>query len=961
MPPAVQRLWLTLRRLLAGLCTPWVAWRARALQSCRSPHQRVRLATSAMLWLVGCMGFFQVWHMDRIEQQRGVDTHVVDMALHDTALSQQLGRAALLAGLGGGDWRGQATQRLQAALERSQEQAQQLDLTILSQQAVDAQSDDLLRQSLKAWHAARERLWYRAEVLLNAMDSHDSARMSNALVELQSVVDGAVLAGDQLALSSTNVADARHHLALRSLKIGAGVTLLLLLALALGIGEPTARAVGRLHHQTTALLAALPNGVVMRNAQGQVVWSNAALAQQLRLSPAQVSGHEQPDPGWSLLHEDGQPMPVSQSPAMQVLASGLALRSGTLGVKSADGELTWLHYNAEPVFDERRRATGSVVCYTDITEHRRQQLMLAHTVDAAGVGTWLWDMGQHSVTCNDRLLTMLGYRPGEISLREDDWLGLIHPEDCTLWQEALRAHQLNPDMPCRAEIRIRRPDGEWAVVLSCGVVIDRDVNGQPSRMAGIHIDQTEQVQMQAMLRHAARTDGLTQMPNRAAVFDHVQQVIDRARAEPDFGYAVLFMDFDRFKQVNDTLGHAAGDELLRQIASRLRQALRGQDSVQLSPGHSHTAGRIGGDEFVVVLEAVNSREEACAVARRLMNTLSAPYQISNQLVHSSASIGIVTAEHPGIDAYTVMRDADTAMYEAKRCGRGRYVVFDTTMHERVAHSVDTERDLRLALQRDELFVVYQPVVDLQHGGPAGVEALVRWRHPTRGLVSPLDFITVAEESGLIVALGHHVLQTACNQFMSWQGLLGAHAPKSLAVNLSPRQLHSSTLIADVQDCIAQSGINPQQLQLEVTESLAAQDDSARAKLRELKALGVRIALDDFGTGYSSLACLHQLPVDTVKIDRSFVTHAETSAYHRVLIEATIRVAQTLGMSTVAEGIETDSQAALMRELQCAKGQGYLFARPLEVDALLAWCGQRLVAMPPSPGPPAKVEREVQAA
>ena len=960
MPPAIPRLWLYPRRLLAGLYTPWAGWLSRTVQSCRSPHQRVRLATAAMLLLVGCMGFFQVRHMDRIEQQRGVDTHVVDMALHDTALSQQLGRAALLARLDGDNWREQATHRLQAALAHSQAQAQELDLAILSQKAVDAQSDALLHQALKSWHAARERLWYRAGVMLNAMDSADPARTSQALIELQTVVDSAVHAGDELALHSTKVADARHHLALNSLKVWAGVTLLLL-ALALGIGEPTARAVGRQHQQTTALLAALPNGVVMRNAQGQVVWSNSAVEQQLRLTPAQVLGREQPDPGWSMLHEDGQPMPLSQSPALQVLASGQALRSGTLGVKSADGELTWLHYNAEPMFDESRRATGSVVCYTDITEHRRQQLMLAHTVEAAGVGTWLWDMGQHTVTCNDRLLTMLGYRPGEISLREDDWLGLIHPEDRALWQQALRAHQLNPELPCRAEMRIRRPDSEWAVVLSCGVVIDRDVHGQPSRMAGIHIDQTEQVQMQAMLRHAARTDGLTQMPNRAAVFDHVQQVIDRARSEPDFGYAVLFMDFDRFKQVNDTLGHAAGDELLRQIASRLRQALRGHDSVHLSPGHVHTAGRIGGDEFVVVLEAVNSREEACAVARRLMNTLAAPYQISNQLVHSSASIGIVTSEHPGTDANTVMRDADTAMYEAKRCGRGRYVVFDTSMHERVAHSVDTERDLRLALQRDELFVIYQPVVDLQHGGPAGVEALVRWRHPTRGLVSPLDFITVAEESGLIVALGHHVLRTACTQFVSWQALLGAQAPKSLAVNLSPRQLHSSTLIADVQDCIAQSGIKPQHLQLEVTESLAAQDDSARAKLRELKALGVRIALDDFGTGYSSLACLHQLPVDTVKIDRSFVTHAETSAYHRVLIEATIRVAQTLGMSTVAEGIETDSQAALMRELQCAKGQGYLFARPLEEDALLAWCSQRLVARPPSPEPLAKAEREVQAA
>ncbi|MBI3368961.1 MAG: EAL domain-containing protein, partial [Burkholderiales bacterium] len=495
------------------------------------------------------------------------------------------------------------------------------------------------------------------------------------------------------------------------------------------------------------------------------------------------------------------------------------------------------------------------------------------------------------------------------------------------------------------ELRIRRPDGDWAAVLSCGQVIEHAPDGAPRRMAGIHVDMTEQMQMQAMLRHAARTDSLTQLPNRAAVFDRVQQAINRAGEEADFGYAVLFMDFDRFKQVNDTLGHAVGDELLRQIAHRLRSALRPGDQVR--PGaayHAHTAGRIGGDEFVVVLEGVQGREQACAVARRLMDVLAAPYQIGQHCVHSSASIGIVTSEHPANDAHTVMRDADTAMYEAKRSGRGRYIVFDASMHERVAHGLETENELRLALQRDELFVVYQPVVDLHAGGPASVEALVRWQHPRRGLVPPIEFIPVAEESGLIVELGRHVLATACRQFVAWQRELGEHAPKALAVNLSPAQLKAPSLVADVRQVMAESGIAPHQLQLEVTESLAAQDETARTRLRELKGLGLRVALDDFGTGYSSLACLHQLPVDTVKIDRSFVSHAETSDYHRVLIEATIRVASTLGMDTVAEGIETAGQATLMHSLHCGRGQGYWFAKPLSADDLARWVCARAEAL-----------------
>jgi len=389
-------------------------------------------------------------------------------------------------------------------------------------------------------------------------------------------------------------------------------------------------------------------------------------------------------------------------------------------------------------------------------------------------------------------------------------------------------------------------------------------------------------------------------------------------------------------RLGDAISRSASHGPVRQDAAGAPHAPQGPQQ----PAPSQMAGRIGGDEFVVVLEGALGRDEACAVARRLMEVLAVPYRIGNQVVHSSASIGIVTSEHPANDANTVMRDADTAMYEAKRGGRGRCVVFDPAMHERVARSVETESDLRLALQRDELFVVYQPVVELQQAGPGGVEALVRWRHPRRGLVNPVDFIPVAEESGLIVELGAFVLATACRQFVAWQRALGPLAPGSLAVNLSPMQLRIPGLISEVQRCLADSGLAPGLLQLEVTESLAAQDDNARAKLKELKALGIRIALDDFGTGYSSLACLHQLPVDTVKIDRSFVMHAETSDYHRVLIEATIRVAETLGMSTVAEGIETEGQAALMRRLHCGRGQGYLWASPLEADALCAWLTRR---------------------
>ena len=442
----------------------------------------------------------------------------------------------------------------------------------------------------------------------------------------------------------------------------------------------------------------------------------------------------------------------------------------------------------------------------------------------------------------------------------------------------------------------------------------------------------------------SRTDPLTRLPNRTVVMERLQRALAHAQRHPGYGFAVLFMDFDRFKQVNDTLGHSAGDELLRQIAARLTLALRPGDAVARleSDAPDTVAARLGGDEFVVVLDGVGDIRRAAVVAERLLAELAEPYLVEATPVHSTVSIGVVLCGGAGADpaalpsAEDLLRHADTAMYEAKRAGRARWVLFDDSMQERLVRALAMENDLRRALRENELFVVYQPVLDLQSRAVTGVEALVRWRHPQRGLVPPADFIGVAEESGLIDALGAQVLEMACRQFVQWQDSLGPVAPQQLAVNLSRAQLKRPALVNDVRGVLQAHGMAPDQLQLEVTESLAAQDDAVQATLRELKNLGVRLALDDFGTGYSSLACLHQMPVDTVKIDRSFVKHAETVEYHRVLIEATIRVARTLGMTTVAEGIETDGQAELMESLECDRGQGFLFSRPQEAPELEAW-------------------------
>jgi diguanylate cyclase (GGDEF)-like protein len=471
----------------------------------------------------------------------------------------------------------------------------------------------------------------------------------------------------------------------------------------------------------------------------------------------------------------------------------------------------------------------------------------------------------------------------------------------------------------------------------------------PTRLMAVVTDATHEVQreqerMARRLKTAARTDALTRMPNREALLEQAQQMLARlpGSGAGGIGFALLFLNCDRFRQINDALGQAAGDRLLVQIGERIRATLRPpSDRIDPNAGAGQMAARVGADEFAVLLDGLRCREDAERIAARLLDALGRSYQLpGGQVVNCRLSMGLVWGADAGGFAGEMLRDASIAMVEAKRAGGALCTVFEPAMRERAARRADIESELRQALAGDELFVVYQPVVGLRPDGgtdlSAGVEALVRWQHPQRGVVPPVEFIQVAEESGLIGALGDFVLRRACRDFMAWQRELGAQAPRLLAVNLSRAQLGQTDWPATVRAILDEVGMRPAQLQLEVTESLAAQDQQVQDRLHELKALGITLALDDFGTGYSSLSSLHQLPVDTVKIDRSFVCQADTSHHHRVLIEATVKVAESLGMSTVAEGIETEAQAAAVRGQQCAKGQGYLFSRPLASNALLDW-------------------------
>lgn len=470
----------------------------------------------------------------------------------------------------------------------------------------------------------------------------------------------------------------------------------------------------------------------------------------------------------------------------------------------------------------------------------------------------------------------------------------------------------------------------------------------PERLMATVADATFEVQreqevLSRRLRSAARTDTLTRMPNREAVRDALQHLL--ALPVSDVGFAVLTLNCDRFRQLNDSLGQAVGDHLLMHMADRLRGALRPALG-RIEPGTQagQLAARTGGDEFVVLLDGLRGRADAERIALRLLDALAHPYLVDGHDIVCGASVGLAwSLDDPEIalrEPDDVLRDAGIAMVEAKRAGGNRHVVFAPSMRERAARRAGIEAELRQALVEEQLFVVYQPVVRLLPCGgvdyAAGVEALVRWRHPVRGIVPPIDFIEVAEECGLIGMLGDFVLERACRDFLDWRARLGERAPGLMAVNLSRAQLAQPGWIDGVRRILRDTGMPPGCLQLEVTESLAAQDQDIQQRLHDLKALGIQLALDDFGTGYSSLSSLHLLPVDTVKIDRSFVCQADTSAHHRVLIEATVKVARSLGMTTVAEGIETQSQLDVVRNHLCDKVQGYFYSRPLPAPELLDW-------------------------
>ncbi len=536
--------------------------------------------------------------------------------------------------------------------------------------------------------------------------------------------------------------------------------------------------------------------------------------------------------------------------------------------------------------------------------------------DNATIGMAVVALDGRWLQVNRSLCDIVGYEERE--LLESEVRRVTHREDLVALEEQMQHFTASTISSHQAELRYCHKSGKevWAHL---GMSLVRDGEAQPLHLIFQIQDITDRKRAEEQLLHDAFHDALTGLPNRALFMDHVKMAIQRSRRSGDRLFAALFLDLDRFKIINDSLGHMVGDQLLVGIAHRLEACLRPGDTV----------ARLGGDEFTILLEDLACTDDAIEVALRVQEAVTQPFNIGGHEVFTTASIGIALSETGYERAEDLLRDADTAMYRAKMAGKKRHVVFDKAMHDRAMELLQLETDLRRALTRKEFFLNYQPIVNLETGLVASFEALVRWRHPERGLVFPGDFIPVAEETGLIVPLGLWVLNEACRQMREWQRLGLADESVTMSVNLSSRQFSQVDLIDHIASALRDSGLKAGNLKLEITESMVMENiDTAIDMLMQLRNLGVGLSIDDFGTGYSSLSYLHRFPIDTLKIDRSFVTQMTDNSENAEIVRTIVTLARSLDMAVVAEGVETADQLRQLGELGCDYGQGYLFSRPV---------------------------------
>ncbi len=608
------------------------------------------------------------------------------------------------------------------------------------------------------------------------------------------------------------------------------------------------------------------------------------------------------------------PTPDEARGLRRLLESEGTIRNRELSYRTAGGAMRHVLLSAERIrLDDQECVLATGI---DITDRKEAEIALRkseerYALAALGArdGLWDWDLRSNEMYLSPRFGEMLGHADRAPSPHTREWFSRVHSSDRDRLGMEIVAHLEGLTAHFESEHRLRHRDGTWRWMLCRGLAV-RDEHGRAYRFAGSLTDITERKLLEQQVFHDAFHDALTGLPNRALFMDRVGRAVERSKRNPDYAFAVLVVDLDRFKVVNDGLGYRAGDELIRGTAARIARCLRPEDTV----------ARLGGDEFALLFEDLEDVSEATRVASRIADALLVPF--GPQELVTSASVGIALSASGYESAEDLLRDADIALHRAKAGGRARYEIFDPAMHHRALAQLEMETDLRRGLERGEFQVCYQPIVAIGRGELSGFEALLRWRHPTRGLVRAAEFVEAAEETGLIVALGEWILREACRQASEWRESYGKALPVN--VNLSGRQLTEPDVVDRVAAILRDTGLPGELLGLEVTESvLMANLESAAEKLQRLKGLGIRVAIDDFGTGYSSFSLLHRFPIDTLKLDRSFV--ARIPGAGGPTVRAIVALAHNLGMQVVAEGVETVPQRDALASLDCGFGQGHLYS------------------------------------
>jgi diguanylate cyclase (GGDEF)-like protein/PAS domain S-box-containing protein len=558
--------------------------------------------------------------------------------------------------------------------------------------------------------------------------------------------------------------------------------------------------------------------------------------------------------------------------------------------------------------------------------HRRlaqSEERYALAAKGANDGLWDWHVATDRVYFSPRWKEMLGYRDEEISDDIYEWFDRLHPDDLPLVRAELDAHLRNDVAGFEVEYRIRAHNSSYRWMQCRGLAV-RDQAGRATRIAGSQTDVTLRKEAEARLLHDALHDSLTGLANRTLLLDRIAHCLTLAQRRPDYTFGLVFVDLDRFKAINDSLGHTAGDVLLRRVAERLQQDLRDTD----------TLARIGGDEFTLLFDDIVDLSCLTRTVERILQKLREPFRIEGHSIVVSASMGIADSKSGYAKPEDLLRDADIAMYRAKTSGRNRYEIFDTQMQGRLLDQMRIEAELRTALADDQLQVYYQPVVRLEDYRIVGLEALLRWQHPEHGLLSPADFLQVAEHADLMKEIGHSVMRQATEQMALWRQTTPSFAETYVSVNLSAKEFAQPRLVDLVDRFLRDAGLSANGMKLEISERvLDANAQRALKVLTELRQRGIGLIIDDFGTGYSSFNCLHRYPFDALKIDRGVVTNIDSEPKTRAIARAIVTLAHNLGLEVVAEGQETVGQLNQLREIGAEFGQGYLFARPMSADAI----------------------------